>query len=139
MIKENKNLYTNKDIFTGFSLFAFFAIIYTFIFYTSLHLGLLSDSCVSDECGYIKFAENLIKGFYSPESPDIDLWWGPGFPLFLVPFKLFGIQRQGIIFVNIILNTLTVSIMFFCSRIVIPYRLSIFICSIWGFYYIHYP
>tara|TARA_Y100001968_G_scaffold328555_1_gene375971 strand:+ start:397 stop:1692 length:1296 start_codon:yes stop_codon:yes gene_type:complete len=139
MINDIRNLYTNKDILTGFSLFAFFGIIYMSIFYLSINSGLISNSCISDECGYIQFAENIINGFYSPESPDINLWWGPGFPLFLVPFKLLGIQRQGIILVNIILHTLSISLMFICSRILIPYRISIMITSIWGFYYIHYP
>lgn len=39
-----------------------------------------------DEGRYLSFANNLINGFYSPPFPNINLWNGPGFPLFLIPF-----------------------------------------------------
>jgi hypothetical protein len=43
-----------------------------------------------DEEGYVSFAVNLTRGYYSP--PDaIDLWWGPGYPLVLVPFVLLSL------------------------------------------------
>lgn len=39
-----------------------------------------------DESRYLTYANNLLHGFYSPPSPDIDLGNGPGYPLVLVPF-----------------------------------------------------
>lgn len=50
-----------------------------------------SDSLVGDESRYIQFAQNLLNGFYSPPPPDINLWNGPGYPFFLVPFVKLGI------------------------------------------------
>jgi 4-amino-4-deoxy-L-arabinose transferase-like glycosyltransferase len=41
-----------------------------------------------DEGGYVRFATNLTHGYYSPHS-EIDLWWGPGYPIILAPFVLF--------------------------------------------------
>jgi hypothetical protein len=41
-----------------------------------------------DETGYLGFATNLTHGYYSPPAPDIDLWWGPGYPMVLAPFVL---------------------------------------------------
>lgn len=45
-----------------------------------------SSAVVFDEGRYIQYAQNLLSGFYSPPFPDIDLWNGPGYPLFLSPF-----------------------------------------------------
>ena len=44
------------------------------------------DSLKGDEGRYLAFANNLLNGFYSPPPPDINLWNGPGFPLYLLPF-----------------------------------------------------
>jgi hypothetical protein len=41
-------------------------------------------SPLSDAGRYLWFAENLTKGYYSPEAK-INLWSGPGYPLVLVP------------------------------------------------------
>src|SRR5262249_27283060 len=40
-----------------------------------------------DEGGYLRFATNLTHGYYSPPG-EVDLWWGPGYPIILVPFVL---------------------------------------------------
>lgn len=39
----------------------------------------------NDEAGYLRFAENLIHGFYA-DKVDMNLWWGPGYPIVLMPF-----------------------------------------------------
>jgi hypothetical protein len=44
------------------------------------------DSLMGDEGRYLSFADNLLNGFYSPPPPEINLWNGPGFPLYLLPF-----------------------------------------------------
>ncbi|HML24844.1 MAG TPA: hypothetical protein PKD09_24530 [Aggregatilinea sp.] len=43
-----------------------------------------------DEARYVQYAENLSHGFYSPEGRS-DLWFGPGYPLVLVPFTMAGL------------------------------------------------
>jgi len=40
-----------------------------------------------DEGGYVRHAINLTHGYYTPTT-DIDLWWGPGYPIILAPFAL---------------------------------------------------
>ncbi|MBV8952188.1 MAG: glycosyltransferase family 39 protein, partial [Actinobacteria bacterium] len=43
-----------------------------------------AEAALTDESGYLQFAQNLVHGFYSP--PDaLNLWWGPGYPLVLTP------------------------------------------------------
>jgi len=43
-----------------------------------------------DEGGYVRHAINLTHGYYTPTT-DIDLWWGPGYPIILAPFALLKI------------------------------------------------
>jgi 4-amino-4-deoxy-L-arabinose transferase-like glycosyltransferase len=40
-----------------------------------------------DEVGYSTYAENITKGFYAGGN-DINIWWGPGYPLFLAALKI---------------------------------------------------
>ena len=42
---------------------------------------------VGDEGAYLRLATNLTHGYYSPAG-EVDLWWGPGYPIVLVPFVL---------------------------------------------------
>jgi hypothetical protein len=44
-----------------------------------------------DEWRYLYYAENLLRGYYSPR-PRVFLWNGPGYPLLLVPFVKLGWQ-----------------------------------------------
>lgn len=53
-----------------------------------------------DEGRYLWFAENLLKGYYSPEGAEFNLWNGPGYPLFLVPFVFFGASKLLIALFN---------------------------------------
>src|SRR4051812_36700485 len=43
-----------------------------------------------DEPGYLSYAANLSHGYYSPAN-DVLLWWGPGYPIVLLPFVALGL------------------------------------------------
>lgn len=65
---------------------------------------------VGDEWRYLWYAENLLHGYYSP--PDfVFLWNGPGYPLMLVPFVLFGVPLVVVKLGNVAL--MGVAIFFF--------------------------
>ena len=51
-----------------------------------IKLWVLPTNLSGDEGRYIMFAKNLLNGFYSPPFPNINLWNGPGYPIFLAPF-----------------------------------------------------
>jgi hypothetical protein len=51
-----------------------------------INLRSKSNDLIGDESRYIQFSNNLIDGFYSPPFPDINLWNGPGYPIFITPF-----------------------------------------------------
>ena len=62
------------------------------LLYVSLVIFLSRTSFGGDEVRYIRFANNLANGFYSPIEPsEIDLWNGPGYPFILMPFALLGL------------------------------------------------
>ena len=64
-------------------LLVFFPFLLLFIL---IILNFGSNKIIGDEVRYFNFANNILAGFYSPPSPDINLWNGPGYPLFLTPF-----------------------------------------------------
>lgn len=43
-----------------------------------------SNTLWGDESEYVKAAQRLSQGYYSPHD-DIKLWWGPGYPIVLLP------------------------------------------------------
>ncbi len=56
------------------------------ILYIAICILFTNNELVGDEGRYLSFANNLLNGFYSPPYPNIDLWNGPGYPVFLMPF-----------------------------------------------------
>jgi hypothetical protein len=53
-----------------------------------------------DEIRYIMFSKNLLNGFYSPSFPNINLWNGPGYPIFITPLIALEIPFLGIRLLN---------------------------------------
>lgn len=71
--------YSGLNIYIKLSpfLLAYFVLIKYWVLPTNLS---------GDEGRYIMFSKNLLNGFYSPPYPDINLWNGPGYPIFITPF-----------------------------------------------------
>ena len=64
------------------------------VLYLILICTFAKDSFHGDEADYVRFAKNLSHGYYSP--PDmVDLWFGPGYPLVLLPFVLLDLPWGG--------------------------------------------
>ena len=79
-------------------VFALISFTITFVSYVENPTG--------DEHRYLEFANNLTHGFYTVSS-NINLWNGPGYPLFLAFFKLIGFQKLHLALLNPLLLTLT--------------------------------
>lgn len=73
-----------------------------------------------DEGRYLLFANNILNGFYSPSYPNINLWNGPGYPLFISTFLAFDLSLQVIRLVNGVL-------LYFC--LIITYKTIILFCN----------
>lgn len=76
---------------------------------------------VDDEERYVRFAKNLLRGFYSPPLPNIDLWNGPGYPAIVASFLLLKLPLMAIRLLNGILLYLSLvltykSINFYTSK-----------------------
>lgn len=96
-------------------------------------------SFMSDECGYVQFSKNILHGFYSPtESAQINLWWGPGFPLFLVPFTALGAGKPFIVLANILIDLLGVFLLLRVGKIYVGHKGAIIVSFAWSLYFFRY-
>ncbi len=96
------------------------------------------DAFTGDEGRYFQFAENLLNGFYSPTPPDINLWNGPGYPIFLMPFVYFGLPLIVVTLFNAAFQYLSIAFLHLSLREYVSNRLATLIGVAWGCYYISY-
>jgi 4-amino-4-deoxy-L-arabinose transferase-like glycosyltransferase len=112
---------------------------YLGIFLILYYQNLIGLSYISDEARYISFAQNLLDGFYSPPFPNINLWNGPGYPLFLAPFIWAGLNRIDLVLINVIISILTVLLIYKIAHNLLSSNKAFAVSLIWLFYYLHYP
>ncbi len=107
-----------------------------FFLYVLMVLLLHDDAFSGDEERYYQFAQNLTNGFYSPSPPDINLWNGPGYPFFLVPFVYLGAPLILITLFNAIFQYLSVVLLYQSLKDYVFHKLATAITIFWGCYYI---
>jgi 4-amino-4-deoxy-L-arabinose transferase-like glycosyltransferase len=134
-MKNKIKIFIKSNYFSSSNLLIYITTIYIAIFFALFFAGKISERCIADECGYIQFSINLINGFYSPPAPDINLWWGPGYPIFLVPFIALGLNRITIVFINVLISLLIIILLYKTSRQYLSTRYSKIVTSIWCLYY----
>jgi 4-amino-4-deoxy-L-arabinose transferase-like glycosyltransferase len=88
-----------------------------------------------DEPRYIYYANNLLKGYYSTPSPNIDLSNGPGYPLLLVPFLWLKIPYFFISLLNVILHYLSVILLYKALLLITSRKISLFFGLFWALNY----
>jgi len=93
---------------------------------------------VGDQPRYLKFAQNLINGFYSPPAPDINLTNGPGYPLFLVPFVALHLPVICITLMNAVLYYLSIILLFKALKRVVELNIALLFSMFWACYYVAY-
>jgi hypothetical protein len=86
-----------------------------------------------DESGYLNFAENLLHGFYSPPAPGINLWWGPGYPLLLVPFAALHLPLICITLMNTVFQYLSIVFLFKATLYFVEFRKALLFSLFWAF------
>lgn len=123
LISNNLNKKTTKYIFIAILVLIIFG------------LKTQKDSLtIGDEQRYIDYAHNLWHGYYSPPFPDVFIWNGPGYPIFLMPFVKIGFGVIGLRIVNAILYI--VALILF-DRL-LQKRVSETMCNIVLFYLVFY-
>ncbi len=122
--------YINLNPFLVFSPFLLL-FIFIVIKFNSNHWG-------GDEARYYGFAKNILMGFYSPPAPNINLWNGPGYPLFLVPFVWLEIPLIIIKITNAVLQYLSIVLLFLAIKKYISRQIALVFSLFWASYYISY-
>jgi hypothetical protein len=107
-----------------------------FLLLYALLIILQNDNALfGDEGRYLQFSQNLLNGFYSPPPPHINLWNGPGFPVYLMPFLAFDAPLLLIKLCNAILHYLTLILFFKTLQKFTDEKKSFIYTAILGCYY----
>lgn len=122
-----------KYIENPFILFSPFLVLYLILVFISPTHG-----TEGDEGRYLSFAHNLLKGFYSPAAPNINLWNGPGYPIVLIPFIALHLPLICITIFNAFLNYFSIILLFKTLLRYVSLKKSIFFSLFWACYYISY-
>lgn len=88
-----------------------------------------------DEDKYLMFARNLVHGYYSSPSPDVNLAEGPGYPILLMPFVALGLPLIFITLLNAGFYYLSIVLLFKSLRQIVTYRKAVIAGLFWACYY----
>ena len=108
---------------------------YLSIYIVMLYTNRIAPDCIADECRYISLAENLLNGFYSPPAPNINLWYGPGFPIILKPLVSLHADRSILILLNVLIS-IGVIVVMFKTAILFLSQLQALVNSFFGLFHI---
>lgn len=103
--------------------------------YFTLVLYLPTNGKFGDETYYLMYVQNLLNGFYSPPSPNVDLMYGPGYPIILLPFIAAGLPLISITLFNAVLYYFSIILLFKSLQQIVSYRMTLVISIFWAFYY----
>lgn len=122
-----KKLFSTKN---PYLIFSPFLVVYVFLI-----LYLPTNGKFGDETYYLKFAHNIVNGFYSPASPDIDLMYGPGYPLIIAPFIALNLPLLFITLLNAALYYFSIILLFKSLQQISTFRIAIVFSLFWALYY----
>jgi 4-amino-4-deoxy-L-arabinose transferase-like glycosyltransferase len=122
-----KKIHLTKNPYLIFSPFL--------IVYIAMVLYFPTNGKFGDEPYYLMFAENLIQGFYSPPPPNIDLMYGPGLPIIIVPFIALDLPLISITLLNAVLYYFSIILLFKSLQQVAGYRIALIVSFFWAFYF----
>lgn len=91
-----------NKVFKRFSDFRIFIEMLPFLclYIALIKYWILPSNLAGDEGRYLKLAQNLISGYYSSPFPNINLWNGPGYPIFIAPFVGLDFSYEAIRMLN---------------------------------------
>ncbi len=119
-----RNLKVTRNPYLLFSPFLLLFVVIVLFLHTSTLKG--------DESGYLYFAQNLLHGFYSTPAPRINLWWGPGYPLLLVPFQALHLPVISISLMNAVFQYLSLVFLFKAMLYFVEFRKALIFSLFWG-------
>ena len=116
-----------KNPYLLFSPFLCFYIIYILVFPSDFS---------GDEVRYLRYANNLIHGFYSPPAPHINFTNGPGYPLVLSPFVAMGVPLIYMALMNAVFYYLSVILLFKALKQTVELNIALIFSCFWACYYV---
>jgi len=129
-----KELKKNNEYNYFFIIFLSFLFFYTIIFTVCILLGKIPDYCVVDECMYFKNAINLSNGTY--QNPLLDRLVSPMHSIYIAPIVLLDLGRRAVVYLNLIISCLTISLTYITGRFYLSNKISLIISILYGFYYV---
>ena len=118
------NSWENKNAYLIFLPLLVLYLVLVFLFAT--------DTFIGDEDGYIKIATH-IAGRAAPGEPNT-LWWGPGYPMVLVPFVLLKIPWFYAKLLNAVFLFLAILYFYNTLALWVPKKAAIIIALVYGLY-----
>lgn len=91
-----------------------------------------------DEHRYLTFAHNLVNGFYSPPSPNLNLANGPGYPIILMLFVALGLPFTYMTLLNAFLYYFSIIFLFKALEKTVSPSLTLIFSLFWACYYLGY-
>lgn len=125
------NILNNEKLLSKpYLIFAPFLVMMIFIV-----IRFYDPALTGDEDKYLKLADNLINGFYSPPAPDIYLGAGPGYPLIILPFVALGMPLISIALLNAVFYYLSIILIYKTLNLFTSKKNAFLISLFWVFYY----
>src|ERR1044072_9512157 len=106
------------------------------LLYIILVLKFSVNAVLGDEIRHIYFANNLLKGFYSPPSPHVNLAIGPGYPIVISPFLALHLPYLCIKLLNPLFYYLSTVFLFKSLRPMVSFRKALLVCLFWSCNYV---
>tara|TARA_B100000401_G_scaffold433669_1_gene372622 strand:- start:434 stop:1714 length:1281 start_codon:yes stop_codon:yes gene_type:complete len=133
-LKSYQELKKTKENNYFFIIFFSFLFLYTIIFIGGILLGRIPNYCVVDECRYFENAINLSNATY--QNPLVDRLVPPMHSIYIGPFVLLDFGRRSVVYLNLIISCLTISLTYITSRLYLSNKISLITSILYGFYYI---
>jgi hypothetical protein len=90
------------------------------------------NALVGDEIRHVYLANNLLRGFYSPPSPHVNLSIGPGYPILITPFLAMHLPYLCIKLLNPLFYYLSTIFLFKSLRVMVSFRKTLLVSLFWS-------
>ena len=96
-----------------------------------------TDAMQGDEDYYYTFARNLLQRFHAPQN-ELNLWSGPGYPIFLMPFVFLDLPLITITLFNALFQYMSVVFLYSVLVIYTTTKRAFVFSVFWACYYVAY-
>lgn len=106
------------------------------LLYSAIVIILSKSELIIDEPSYLGYVSNLLKGYYSPPPPDIDLWHAPGYPLLITPLIAAGAPLLLIRLLNAVFLYFSVVLFYKLMYKLVSPKIALYAAIVLGCYWL---